>query len=331
MRRTSPLSWLGWLYILLIALWLPLRAVFSDQLWWLAIVNTIAEYLFLPLPFLLVGALWRRRWKLLIGLGLPALACAMLFGELFVPALARAPEAQGPLLTAMTFNVLWNNHDSAATVESIRAAAPDIVGFQELTRTKKDALRLALEADYPYHTLASLEQVEDVGLMSRFPIESVTPVSLPPLNHALHAIVRVDGQRLHVFVVHLTPNHLFNGPATQIPAAATHSFADRAGEVARLEQELRGVIGPALLLCDCNLTDTSAAHAHLSRFLTDSFREAGWGLGHTLLSAGLPFAAQRVDYVWHTDGLLALAAEVGAAGGSDHLPLVVRLRLTEKA
>jgi endonuclease/exonuclease/phosphatase (EEP) superfamily protein YafD len=44
----------------------------------------------------------------------------------------------------------------------------------------------------------------------------------------------------------------------------------------------------------------------------------------------LPFAAQRIDYVWHTDGLLALAAEVGAAGGSDHLPVLVRLRFTGK-
>jgi vancomycin resistance protein VanJ len=48
----SLLAWLGWTYILLIALWLLLRLVFFDQLWWLALLNTVAEYLFVPLPAL---------------------------------------------------------------------------------------------------------------------------------------------------------------------------------------------------------------------------------------------------------------------------------------
>jgi vancomycin resistance protein VanJ len=158
MRKHSVLSWLGFLYILLIAVWLILRALFFDRFWPLAVVNTMAEYLFLPLPVLFAAGLWKHRWRLLIGLGLPIAAFGALFGVLFLPASTNPQADQGQLVTAMTFNVLTTNRDSAAIVRAIRAAAPDIIGLQELTQGKKAALSAAFESDYPYHTFVSLDQ-----------------------------------------------------------------------------------------------------------------------------------------------------------------------------
>jgi Endonuclease/Exonuclease/phosphatase family len=136
------LAQLGWNYVALIALWLVLRAIFFDQIWWLALLNTFAIYLFIPLPLLLLAGLWRRHWTLVFGLAIPTTA--------------------------------------------------------------------------------------------------------------------------------------------------------------------------------------------LRSFLSDSFREAGWGLRNTNYASDIPFPMQRIDYVWHNAGLNAIAAEVGQAGGSDHLPVVVRLRLFQK-
>jgi endonuclease/exonuclease/phosphatase (EEP) superfamily protein YafD len=149
MRKLSLLAWLGWSYILLIALWLLLRWLFFDSLWWLALINTVAEYLFLPLPALLVASLWRRAWRLLLGLGLPIIAFVALFGALFLPKPAARLAGGQRSFTAMTFNVLTTNKDAAAIVGAIRAAKPDIVGFQELTRARKAAISAALEAEYP--------------------------------------------------------------------------------------------------------------------------------------------------------------------------------------
>jgi vancomycin resistance protein VanJ len=163
--------------------------------------------------------------------------------------------------------------------------------------------------------------------MTRFPIETVRPITLPTGQPALYARLRVNGQRLHVFVAHLTPNHLFKDPTINLETAASDAFARRAAEIAFLREELHDLSEPALLLCDCNLTDTSQAHAELGSFLSDSFREAGWGLRNTNDATSLLFPMQRIDYVWHSAGLIAIAAEVGQAGGSDHLPVVVHLRL----
>jgi vancomycin resistance protein VanJ len=104
-------------------------------------------------------------------------------------------------------------------------------------------------------------------------------------------------------------------------------YEQRLAEVRRLEQEFRSLHEPALLLCDCNLTDTSEAYAQLTTFLRDSFREAGWGLGHSSYGRRPPFLAQRLDYIWYTDGLAATEAFVGSDGGSDHRPVVARLAL----
>jgi len=82
------------------------------------------------------------------------------------------------------------------------------------------------------------------------------------------------------------------------------------------------------LLRAYTFTDTSEAYARLNTVLDDSFREVGWGFGHTLNSPEIPFPTNRADYVWHSDDFVAVEALVGQEGSSDHLPMVAKLRLT---
>jgi vancomycin resistance protein VanJ len=324
MHKRSLFSHVSWIYIGLIALWLLLRAIFSDQIWWLALLNTFAIYLFVPLPLLLLVSLWQRHWTLVFGLAIPTVIFFALFGTLILPK-PSATQIPNAAITAMTFNVLTSNKDTDALVHAIRAAQPDILGMQELTKSKRAALQAAFSNELPYHTFDNPNSFGNVGLMTGFPIEIARPITLPTAQPALYARLRVHDQQVHVFVAHLTPNHLFKNPAINLATAASNAFVRRAAEITFLREELRGLSSPALLLCDCNLTDTSQAHAELSAFLSDSFRETGWGLRNTNAADILPL--QRVDYVWHSAGLIAITAEVGQAGGSDHLPVIVQLRL----
>src|SRR5262245_8220686 len=84
-KARSFLSLLGWSYVCGILLWFGLRLFFFDGPWLLALLNTIAFYLFLPLAFLLPMALLRRRWRLLFGLIAPCAIFATLFGPLLLP------------------------------------------------------------------------------------------------------------------------------------------------------------------------------------------------------------------------------------------------------
>src|SRR4029078_13172406 len=104
-------------------------------------------------------------------------------------------------------------------------------------------------ADLPSHTSDSARSFGNVDLMTRFPIETARPITLPTGQPALYARLRAHGQQVHVVVAHLTPNHLFNNPRISLGMAASAAFANRALEIAFLRNEMRGLAGPILLLC----------------------------------------------------------------------------------
>jgi vancomycin resistance protein VanJ len=321
--RRNAIPWQLWpvfVYAIFIAVWIDLAIVFQDRFWHLAVLNTVAVYSFLPLPPLVIVAAFSADRRLLFGLLIyPMLAFLWLFGPLFVPRVQSAPA--GPRLKSMTYNVLFSNEDFDAIAASIRAIGPDVVGFEELTGAH-EVLPSLLASEYPYATFSHDVKINDIGLISRYPIETAEWFPLPPLNLAMRAVLDVDGRRLHVFVVHLTAN---NYPLSQMPARAAARYAARAGETRQLAAVLSALDGPAVLLCDCNLTDTSEAYRTLSAVLGDSFREAGWGLGHTIQPFGAPVALQRIDYVWHSREFFAASAGVGQPGGSDHHPVWAEL------
>lgn len=330
MRKHSVLAWLVIGYVTFVAFWLLSRALFFDQFWPLALLNTVAEYLFTPLPLFLLLSIWRRHWSALVALGIPTVAFVFFFGGLFLSPFAQSlVDKDGPFITVMSFNVLHSNRDYEAIARSIRAASPDLVGFQELTPQSARAIAKALETEYPYGTLQSLEPGRSAGLLSHFPIETAEWFPLPPLDIALHTTIDLEGRRVHVFVVHLSPNNFSDCPVAEFVPLVIERYGRRAAEVSRLQQEIADLAEPVLLMCDCNLTDTSEAYTHLDGFLRDSFREAGWGFGHTLHPTNAPFPLQRIDYVWHSDDWVAIEAYVGQAGGSDHLPAVAKLELVQ--
>jgi endonuclease/exonuclease/phosphatase (EEP) superfamily protein YafD len=132
---------------------------------------------------------------------------------------------------------------------------------------------------------------------------------------------------VHVFVVHLSPNNMLGYPLDQFVSLAAERNASRLAETARLRDLAGELAEPVLLLCDCNLTDTSQAYTRLDSALQDSFAEAGWGFGHTLQNQASGFRIQRLDYVWHDESFAAVEAHVGPEGGSDHLPVTAKLVL----
>jgi len=323
-KRLSILGWLVILYAFCMAVWLLLRLILFDQFWPLALVNTAAEYLFVPLPILIILIIWKRRWRLFLPLSIPIIIFVALFGRLFLPSFASTEENESTI-TAMSFNVLYTNKTYDAIADSVNAASPDLAGFQELTQPNAAQIINLLKDEYPHHAFQPKDGAS-VGLLSRYPIESVDNFSLPPMDLALHAIVNIDGESVHVFVVHLSPNNLFNHPISEFVSLARERYGRRAAEFARLKEEISGLEEPVLLMCDCNLTDTSEVYAHLDTFLDDSFQEIGWGFGHTFLPPQAPFPIQRIDYVWHSADFLVTEAFVGQDGASDHLPIIAKLR-----
>ncbi len=330
-------------YVGFILLWLLLRGMFHDSIWWLTLMNSYAVWLFVPIPIfvliLVVGRMRKRQFaqkrpfpqkRTLLPLLIPLLTFIFLYGHLFWPngQVAGAEEENGRLLTVMTYNILSANREFEAIVDEIQAANADIVGLQEVTDDQILVLARLLGDDYPFIYRPDTGRTNNATMLSKFPITELLSIDFPPRQLALHAIITIDEQPVHLFVAHLMPNQLAQLDDEQaLSDKARERFNFRLVEVTNLQFEMENVTDPILLMCDCNLTDTSHAYSRLDEFLDDSFAEAGWGLGHTGFIPFWPWATHRIDYVWHSEQFTAVSATRGDKGGSDHLPVIATLLL----
>ncbi len=332
MFKLKFLFWLAWGYVAFISLWLMLRILWFDHPWWLGFLTYLAVYLFAPLPLILVVSLWKRRRGLFLGLTIPTIAFSIFYGVLFLPSLSSPAQGAGDSIKVMTFNVFSENKDHKGIMRAIRASRPDIVGLQEINPKLTTALVQKSAKDYPYRAITSPTpgQPAGVGILSRFPIDTATAFPLPGGRLGIQAVLRVNHQRLNVVVVDLLHDPTIKTPAPQVPSVATEYSENKVIEIKQLKQELLHEGLPFLLLCDCNLADTSQAYKQIAKFARDSFRKVGWGFGHTLYLKPIPFPVQRFDYIWYSDGMVATEARVGKdRGGSDHLPVFAQFKLYE--
>jgi vancomycin resistance protein VanJ len=325
-----------WMYIGSIWIWFVLRLVFFDRIWWLSLLNTNAFYLLIPviifLPIAIRFRLKRKISKCIIaGLILPGILFIYFFGYLLIP-----PQLKSKLITkessssidstptkfkAMTFNVLFKNEKYSKIAQTIRSSNPDVIGLQEVQSHHIEALKQIL-IEYPYVVIHPVPKYHNIAFFSRLPIESVNILPESSIERGMSIVVKIQNQLLTVIITHLTPNYIPPEQQNQYSYQLQSRYTKRAAEIDYLLQFIHRNPHPSIVLCDCNLTDTSQTYPQLVRGLSDSFAEAGWGFGHTFQGEDWKFPLQRLDYIWHSDRLTAVDAYVGEDGGSDHLPLV---------
>lgn len=258
LKFLTLVSQISWGYVILFAVWILLRLVFFDSLWWLAILNTVALYIFVPLLLLLPLALLWRQWRVLLGLGFPLGVFIAFYGSLFLPQLpvvASSKPGQQEI-TAMTFNMLFINNDYDDIGKMIKANAPDIIGIQEVPLNGDAVWIKRFSLEYPYYAFRPVEEGHNVGIISRFPIKDVIMLSNPPMRRALSATVNVNKGRvtksLQVIVSHLTPNY----PSNEFIKFAREWYTRRANEVTYIRSLIQQRRLPTIMLCDCNYVDT---------------------------------------------------------------------------
>ncbi len=326
MRISQFITKLGWFYVTLFCLWIILRFLFFDSLWLLALINTLALYIFLPLIIFLPFALLSRKWRLLCGLCFPLGLFIGLYSSFFLPSLSTStPISQNqPTIKAMTFNILRSNTDYDAIVKMVSENNPDIIGLQEVTPQAVPILIKRFAKDYPHSAFHPVKLSHNVGILSRFPIDKVIAVPAPPIERGIQVTLRLNnGEPIEAIVAHLIPFY----PLNKFYRLAQNWYARRAKEVSYLSSIAKNYDDPVIIMCDCNFTDTSETYSLMQHEMNDSFYEVGWGFGHTF--KGLFFPVGRIDYIWHTKELQAVDAYVGKGGASDHLPLIAKLQLVQ--
>lgn len=221
----------------------------------------------------------------------------------------------GPALTLATFNTHGIQADVEALSAWVQRERVDVLVLQEVGREAHDMVE-TLSAVFP-HYVARRWQSNIV--MSRFPMVERQRDDLPTGDRRWYfPIVRIapSGRApLDVMSVHTTrPPPMFAGQSEQLAWVSAAA--------ARIGRERLIVAG------DFNLTPYSTRFLPFEQGL--ALHRATRALpSFPTWSLRIPFAVWPflpIDHVFHGDGFIAVSAALGPDLGSDHYPVIVRLR-----
>jgi endonuclease/exonuclease/phosphatase (EEP) superfamily protein YafD len=328
MRKSSAfhllVNWIDSLffwYALGLIVILLARFVLQADWWWLLLLLNGAPYLFLPVLFgYLAGLILRQRRLIATYLLLLVAGVLWVLIPMLPPFFAAAP--QGMPVRLLTFNAFPENPDLAPAENWLLQQNADIVLLQELFGAIP-----ALRDAYPHQA----EQERGLLLLSRFPVLENESVMLDGLQQQ-RVVLEIDGTPVTIYNLHLFM------PLNEDESQALLLRYDeqrRNRQIDELLARLTTEEGTLLVAGDFNMSEWSPVYGRLRAALRDAYRASAWGIGATWpggaseeLDDFLP-PLLRLDYVFYRGAIEPAGAQVGIALGSDHLPLLVNLRLTE--
>ena len=218
-----------------------------------------------------------------------------------------APPANGPGLRAVLVNVYFRNGSHGRLLHYVRAAAPDVVVFLEVTPAWAAALR-ELRDVLPYQA-----QAGELLVASRLPLQGLRALALPP-GDAQAVVFRAESAAGALTVI---------GAHTNWPLGRRIA-ANRNAELMALAALARSVDGPLAVLADLNVTAFSPVFHQLLAHgrLADCAAGRGW---HPTWPAWFPPLYLQIDHCLVGAGVSVAAFRAGSYVGSDHYPLEVTL------
>ena len=231
-------------------------------------------------------------------------------------------------LRVMTFNIRYGADGIEEIAGIIRSQKPDVVCLQETLgyTDYPDPIPLLQTRlrDYPF-----MARTTEVATFSRLPIVSQFSHSMPfPSSRAmLQTDVDVRGQIFTVYNAHIgmEPADDADKAFLQSQPRALQlggSTRTRQKQVRLILETVRKTTTPFVVCGDFNIPPRGLIYRALSSELTDSFKVAGWGFGHSFHTSA---PLLRIDYIWTAPQLRVLNARVLKVRASDHRPYIVDL------
>jgi endonuclease/exonuclease/phosphatase family metal-dependent hydrolase len=234
-------------------------------------------------------------------------------------------------IVVMTANLAAGLATDDQVVASVAHERPDIVAFQELTRGQADRLRERFSGMFPYMEFIA-DGNEGRGLLSTFPIAWAHEIEIAVGRPDIVALLDVEGRDVFFVVAHPRPQKVSR-------AGLSFSFASMR-QILRLGEMTSGY-AMGILVGDLNMSPRHGGYGRLEKMgLVDTFAAKGRGAGNTFpirfgsARGASPRMARRkvppvvrFDYVWVTPNIEVELAWVGTDTGSDHAPVLARVRL----
>lgn len=317
-KQLNKLFWfLIGLYGLTITLYTVLQLTIGEQFIVIAWLNNGAYLLWVGAIVLMIPCIVFRRWRMISLLIFPTIVFTVNYLPMYLPRNI-TPPSDAQLLKVLTYNINLSPSDLEQIADDIRTIDADIVAIQEVTIASANLFDAALSQQYPYRALHPVQGFHGQGILSKYPIIEDEFWKMY-LGHQ-RAVIDVNGTEITVYNVH---------PVHHVLPFWGFDIRPRTEEVNAFLAKAAQDDTPILIAGDMNMTDQAGDYQLITRTVSDSYREVGYGMG-TTFPAHIPFLPSlvRIDYVFHSDEFTAIKADVlTSTGGSDHRPLVVGLAL----
>lgn len=209
----------------------------------------------------------------------------------------------------------------------LRESKADIIGLQELTPPLAEAITDQLGAIYPHSYLEPRPDLLGMGILSKFPLK---PEAFPAKAFWVFkpqvVTVAAPGSSITFINTHMQSTFL------RSKSQMRRSIRGRKREVEDIAEFVMHRARPLIVATDLNATPLSEPYAILTEGLTDTWANAGFGLGHTfpgirLIRGWLPRWLVRIDYILCSPDWEVRSAHIGPwHGRGDHRPVVAILR-----
>lgn len=302
---------IGWPLILGITMVLVLRWRDIDDVYVIAIVG-LTPFLLAPLLVADLAAWFSRSLTLQIAAAVITAACLFTIAP-FDAIIGCQPSSGEGEITIMTANVKSGAGRPDAIAANIAATDPDVIVLQE-TKTpfmRALAANAGMEA-WPYRSNEIPEANNGTVVWSKWPLSDAHADALP-VNSSVEAVVE--------------------SPRGDFTVASIHTASPTSPrKVDMWHEQLEGLAGlptgsPMVIGGDFNATED---HQPFRRLLdqgwTDVHDDKGCGPDLTWSSRRLSTPVMRLDHILVTDDFEVLSTEIGDAGGSDHRPVISRIR-----
>lgn len=254
-------------------------------------------------------------------------------------------------IKVMTYNVkLFGVYDGANgkqnrknIFELLEKEQPDVVCFQEFYYSNKhgeyetrDTLVKFLSAKYYHERFTHAmngRQYFGVAMFSRYPIinKGYIPFETDVNNFCIYADLKVGDDTIRVYDAHLASirfqkedyqlmdenagNEELDKGGKRIMKRLKSGFVRRQEQVGRIVANVKDVKYPVILCGDFNDPPVSYCYEQLTDQLSDSFWEAGRGIGNTYIGV---FPSFRIDYILHSKEFRAVEHRTLPEEYSDH-------------
>ena len=329
------------------------------KIWFLAFFGIAYPVIFLVnLAFAIYWAIRKRKILLITTAAMIILGVSYITDYLQIFPGSTNTKEQRKELTVMSYNVKlfdlynWNNNINTRDeiFELIKSVNADVICFQEFYKENTsnfktlDTLIKFQNARYYHEEYTRVNRDKyffGIITFSKYPIVNKDIIRFENSdNICIYSDIKIADDTIRVFNTHLESirfdhqDYCFmdsikldidkqeiEGMKT-ILKRLKYAFIQRANQAEKVAETVADTPYPIIVCGDLNDTPVSYAYHTIKGKLSDSFKEAGFGLSTTYNGK---FPSYRIDYVFHSDAFEVLSYRVIRKELSDHYPVVVKL------